>query len=87
MSKKFHATPLSNAERERRRQQRLASLQQVPRRGYSVDEWCAAHGRSRDTAYKLMRAGKLRYVDLGGRRFIPNEAADELLAPARLSSG
>jgi hypothetical protein len=38
--------PLSDTERERRRQQRLASL----RRGYSVNEWCAAFGRSRATA-------------------------------------
>jgi excisionase family DNA binding protein len=50
-------------------------------RGYNVSEWCEAFGRSRDTAYKLMRAGRLRYVDIGGRRFIPNEAAEELLHP------
>jgi hypothetical protein len=51
----------------------------VVRRGYNVAEWCAAYGRSRDTAYKLMKDGRLRYVDLGGRRFIPIEAAEALL--------
>jgi Helix-turn-helix domain len=75
MSKK----PLSDTERERRLQQRLESLRQIKQRGYNVQEWCYAFGRSRETAYKLMRSGKLRYVDLGGRRFIPHEAAEELL--------
>jgi hypothetical protein len=75
MSKK----PLSDTERERRLQQRLESLRQIKRRGYNVNEWCFAYNRSRETAYKLMRAGKLKYVDLGGRRFIPTEAAEELL--------
>ena len=56
----------------------------VERRGYNVAEWCEAFGRSRDTAYKLMRSGRLRYVDIGGRRFIPNEAAEELLQPQAL---
>jgi predicted site-specific integrase-resolvase len=52
----------------------------VERRGYNVSEWCEAFGRSRATAYKLMNDGRLKYADIGGRRFIPNEAAEELLA-------
>jgi predicted site-specific integrase-resolvase len=55
----------------------------VSRRGYNVTEWCEAFGRSRATAYKLMESGKLRYVDIGGRRFIPNEAAEALLSVAQ----
>jgi predicted site-specific integrase-resolvase len=51
----------------------------VERRGYNVSEWCEAFGRSRATAYKLMGEGRLKYADVGGRRFIPNEAAEELL--------
>jgi predicted site-specific integrase-resolvase len=51
----------------------------VERRGYNVSEWCEAFRRSRDTAYKMMKTGKLRYVIIGGRRFIPTEAAEALL--------
>ena len=58
-----------------------STRQPVERRGYDVREWCEAFNRSADTAYKLMRSGRLRYVDLGGRRFIPNEAAEALLKP------
>jgi hypothetical protein len=42
---------LSEAERERRRRQRFESLRQIERRGYNVQEWCFAFGRSRETAY------------------------------------
>ena len=70
---------MSIQESERRRQ-RLESLRQnVVRRGYSVDGWCHAFDRSRATAYDLMRKGKLEFVYLGGRRFIPTEAAEKLL--------
>ena len=51
----------------------------VERRGYRIAEFCAAFCCSRDTAYELMKSGKLHYVDLGGRRFIPIEAAEALL--------
>jgi hypothetical protein len=60
----------------------------IGRRGWRVDEWCTAHSTSRAKAYAMMRAGELRYVILGGRRFIPTEAAEELLqAPSRTSTG
>jgi excisionase family DNA binding protein len=55
----------------------------VERRGYRVAEFCVAFCCSRDTAYQMMRDGRLRYVDLGGRRFIPIEAAEELIAGAK----
>ena len=84
--KKRPKKPLSEAERERRRQQRLVALQQVKRQGYNVAEWCVAFGRSRATAYKMMAEGTLRYVEFGGRRFIPNEAAEELLRGATSDS-
>ncbi len=51
----------------------------VERRGYNIDEWCAAFSRSKDTCYDLMKSGQLRYVIIGGRRFIPVEAAEALL--------
>jgi excisionase family DNA binding protein len=53
----------------------------VERRGYRVAEFCQAFCCSRDTAYQMMKSGKLRWVDLGGRRFIPTEAAEALLKP------
>jgi excisionase family DNA binding protein len=60
-----------------------ATRRPVERRGYSVAEWCEAFGRSRSTAYKLMEDGTLRYADVGGRRFIPVEAAEALIAGAK----
>ena len=49
-------------------------------RGYRVGQWCEAFQSSRATAYKMMADGRLPYVVIGGRRFITNEAADDLLA-------
>jgi hypothetical protein len=51
----------------------------VERRGYRVNDWCDAFQSSRATAYKMMSDGRLPYVVIGGRRFITNAAADELL--------
>jgi excisionase family DNA binding protein len=63
-----------------------ATPQPIERRGYRVDEWCEAFRCSRDTAYKMMRDGRLRYVDIGGRRFIPVEAAEALVEAAHAST-
>jgi predicted site-specific integrase-resolvase len=52
----------------------------VQPRGYRIEEWCQAFRTSRATAYDMMAAGKLKYVVIGGRRFIPNEEADRLLS-------
>jgi predicted site-specific integrase-resolvase len=49
------------------------------RRGYRINDWCEAFQTSRGTAYKMMNDGRLQYVEIGGRRFITNEAADALL--------
>lgn len=51
----------------------------IERRAYRVNEFCASHRVSRSTVYKLMAAGKLRTVLVGGRRLIPAEAAEALL--------
>ena len=50
------------------------------RRTYHVNEAAAAFGLSRSTLYKLMSAGTLRSVKIGGRRLIPIEAIDALLS-------
>jgi hypothetical protein len=48
-------------------------------RGYRIGEFCLAFRVSKETAYTLMRSGKLRYVVIGGRRLILRESAEELL--------
>jgi predicted DNA-binding transcriptional regulator AlpA len=52
------------------------------RRALRVNEFCAAYGLSRSTAYKLMKTGKLRTVLIGGRRVVPVDAAEALLKGA-----
>ena len=51
----------------------------MTRRGYRVADWCEAFQCSRATAYKMMHDGRLPFVVIGGRRFITNAAANELL--------
>jgi len=51
----------------------------VERRGYRVNDWCRAFSTSRATAYNMMGDGRLPYVIIGGRRFIPDTAADALI--------
>jgi len=50
------------------------------RRAYQVNEAVATYRLSRSTLYKLMGAGKLRSVKVGGRRLIPVEAIEALIA-------
>jgi hypothetical protein len=58
-----------------------STKQEIKPRGYRVAQWCEAFQTSRAAAYKMMADGRLPYVVIGGRRFIPNEIADELLTP------
>jgi predicted site-specific integrase-resolvase len=51
----------------------------VTRRGYRVADWCEAFQTSRAQAYKMMNDGRLPFVVIGGRRFIPDTAAEALL--------
>jgi len=50
------------------------------RRAYQVNEAAAAYRLSRSTLYKLIATGKLRTVKVGGRRLIPVDAMEALLA-------
>lgn len=50
------------------------------RRAYQLNEVVAAYRLSRSTIYKLMGAGKLRTVKVGGRRLIPVDAIEALIA-------
>jgi excisionase family DNA binding protein len=49
------------------------------RRAYQVNEAVATYRLSRSTIYKLMAAGTLRSVKVGGRRLIPVEALEALI--------
>jgi excisionase family DNA binding protein len=50
------------------------------RRAYHVKEAAAAYRLSRTTLYVLMTRGVLRSVKIGGRRLIPADALESLLA-------
>ena len=52
--------------------------QPAERRAYRVNEFCQAYRVSRDTAYRLMRNGKLKYFSIGTERRISVEAAEAL---------
>ena len=49
------------------------------RRVYQVVEAVAAYRISKSTIYKLMAAGALKTVKVGGRRLIPVEALEALI--------
>ena len=49
-------------------------------RAYTVQAFCKAFGVSRSTVYVLMRSGRLRTVRVAGRRLVPADQAEALLA-------
>jgi excisionase family DNA binding protein len=49
------------------------------KRAFHVKEAAAVYRLSRSTLYKLMAAGILRTVKVGGRRLIPRDALEALL--------
>jgi predicted DNA-binding transcriptional regulator AlpA len=53
-----------------------------PRRALRMRDFCEGYGVSRATAYKLMKAGKLKTVRVAGRRLVPVDAAEALLQGA-----
>jgi excisionase family DNA binding protein len=59
---------------------RRRRLQDDQKRAYRVNEFCAAFGLGRTKTYDLIKAGKLRTVWVGGRRLIPRDAAEMLIA-------
>jgi excisionase family DNA binding protein len=50
------------------------------KRAFRINEFCAAYGLGRTKTYELIKAGKLRTVLVGGRRLIPKDEAEALLA-------
>lgn len=70
----------SSLDPERRAQAVDTSSPAPKRRALSVDEFAQQYGVGRSTAYNWMREGKLRTVKVGGRRLIPVDVAEALLA-------
>jgi excisionase family DNA binding protein len=52
------------------------------KRAYAVKEAAELIGVSRSMLYLLMKNGALRTVKLGGRRLVPRDAIEALLAEA-----
>jgi len=50
------------------------------KRALRINEASALYGISRSTIYKIMAAGTLRTVKIGGRRLIPRDALEALIA-------
>ena len=50
------------------------------KRALRVNEAAAQYGMSRSTIYKIMAEGTLRTVKIGGRRLIPRDALEALIA-------
>ena len=50
------------------------------RRAFHVKEAAKVYGWSRSTLYKMMKEGTLHSVRVGGRRLIPRDALEALIA-------
>jgi excisionase family DNA binding protein len=59
--------------------QSQAAREQQRRLAYSVRETVRTTNLSYASIYRLIRAGKIRSVKIGGRRLIPASALDALL--------
>lgn len=51
-----------------------------PKLAYSIKEACAATSLSRASIYLHISSGRLRAVRVGGRRIIPAESLEALIA-------
>jgi hypothetical protein len=57
------------------------------RRAMSIDEFCAAYGPGRTTAYLELRSGRLRGRKIGRRTLITQEDAENWLRNLPLAGG
>jgi excisionase family DNA binding protein len=55
-------------------------IERIENRAFHVKEAAAIYRLSRSTIYKMMAAGTLRTVKIGGRRLIPRDAIEALIA-------
>ena len=58
---------------------------QVEKRAYCINDFCSAYGLGRTKVYELIKSGKLRTVLVDGRRLVPRDAGDALLAGTDVS--
>lgn len=58
----------------------LRGLNPAQVRALRVNDAAALYGLSRSTLYKLMATGVLKSVRVGGRRLIPRDAMEKLIA-------
>ena len=58
---------------------------QVEKRAYRINDFCSAYGLGRTKVYELIKSGKLRTVLVDGRRLVPRDAGDALLAGTDVS--
>jgi excisionase family DNA binding protein len=59
--------------------QKATETHTAPKRAYSVDEFCQAHGIGRNRAYQEIEAGRLRVAKVGRRTLIPVDEAEAWL--------
>jgi excisionase family DNA binding protein len=62
--------------------QRIQQTVSIPRLAYSFAEVEVSTGVSRATLYRMVDAGKLRTVQLGGRRLVPAAELERLCGAA-----
>jgi len=58
----------------------MHQIQSIPKRGYTVNEFSKAFGPGRTKIYEMINSGELRSVIIGGRRIIPADEGERLLA-------
>ena len=52
------------------------------KRALRIPEFCETYGVTRSSAYRMMAAGTLKSVMIGGRRLIPVDVAEALIGAA-----
>jgi excisionase family DNA binding protein len=67
---------ISEAERQRRAQQRATSIQQ---RAMSIDAFCCRYGIGRTSVYEEIKHRRLRAVKVGKRTLISEDDAEDWL--------
>lgn len=57
-----------------------STIEPAEKRAFHVKEAAATYRLSRSTLYKMMAAGTLRTVKIGGRRLIPRDVLEALIS-------
>ena len=60
----------------------MVDISKGEKRAFHVKDAAAVYGWSRTTIYKMMKDGTLRTVKVAGRRLIPRDALEALIAGA-----